>query len=315
MKAAGILSCVLLSAVAQSAVESGPPLAGALIVKGAWSSSSDSVTPLPEGGGLTDGTYNNEYFGLTYTLSRGWTERFSGPPPSDSGYYVLAQIEPKDLATTANSGHVLIAAQDMFFARSPAANTAELVGYTQSHLDSDYRVERAPTLVRIGQTSFLRFDYTSSASKLHWHVFATQIRCHVVQFVYTGRDASSLERLIDHLGTLKLPNAAGVTAGTGGDGNPVCIKDFASADNVVSREDPVFTEPRFNPVPVRIVIDIEGRVKHIHFLSAYPEQAKSIADALSQWRFKPYAPNGRAVEVETGLVFGHAAAPLTSTLH
>jgi hypothetical protein len=305
MRAAGILSCVLLSAVAQGAVESGPLPAGALIVKGAWPSSSDSLTPLPEGGRLTEGTYTNEYFGLTYSLSRDWTEHFSGPPPSDSGYYVLAQIEPKDLAATANSGHILITAQDMFFARSPAATTAELVNYAQSHLDSDYRVERAPTSVQIGQGSFLRFDYTSSASNLHWHVLATQIRCHVVQFVFTGRNVSSIEKLIEHMDTLKLSNEVS---------SPVCIKDFASAENLVNREDPVFSEPRFNPVPVRIVIDTEGRIKHIHFLSAYPEQAKSIADALSQWRFKPYLLNGRPVEVETGLIFGHAAPPLTQTL-
>jgi hypothetical protein len=314
MKAAGILSCVLLGAAAQGA-ESGPLPAGALIVKGAWSSSSDSLTPLPEGGGVTDGRYTNEYFGLSYTLSRDWTEHFSGPPPSDSGYYVLAQIEPKDLGTTANSGHVLIAAQDVFFARTPAASTAELVSSTQSHLDPDHRVERGPTLVHIGPVSFLRFDYMSSVSGLHWHVLATQVRCHVVQFVFTGRNARSIARLIDHMDALKLPLEAGVAAGTGGGGSPVCIKDFATADNVVNREDPVFTEPRFNAIPLRIVIDTEGRVKHIHFLSAYPEQAKSIADALSQWRFKPYLLNGRPVEVETGLIFGHTAPPLTSSLH
>jgi Gram-negative bacterial TonB protein C-terminal len=83
---------------------------------------------------------------------------------------------------------------------------------------------------------------------------------------------------------------------------------------VLEREDPVFSEARFNPVPVRFVIDREGRVEHIHFLSAFPEQAKSISDALSQWRFKPYVLDGQAVEVETGLLFGRPSRQGTSAL-
>jgi hypothetical protein len=60
---------------------------------------------------------------------------------------------------------------------------------------------------------------------------------------------------------------------------------------------------------VRIIIDKEGRVKHIHFLSAFPDQAKSITEALS--RFKPYLRDGRPVEVETGIMFGRAPRSTT----
>ena len=83
----------------------------------------------------------------------------------------------------------------------------------------------------------------------------------------------------------------------------------------MEKVDPVFTERRFNPVPVRIIIDKEGKVKHVHFLSAFPDQAKVITDALSQWRFRLYLRNGRPVEVETGIMFGRAprAAPTPST--
>jgi protein TonB len=65
-------------------------------------------------------------------------------------------------------------------------------------------------------------------------------------------------------------------------------------------------------VPVRITIDKEGKVKHIHFLSAFPDQAKAISDALLQWRFKRYLQNGQPVEVETGIMFGRALLPTTA---
>jgi len=111
-----------------------------------------------------------------------------------------------------------------------------------------------------------------------------------------------------------LPAEAGPISGRGGDVSPVCIRDYAREENLIEREDPVFTERRFNPVPVRIIIDKEGKVKHIHFLSAFPDQAKAISDALSQWRFRPYLRDGKPVEVETGIMFGHAPrAPVTST--
>jgi hypothetical protein len=52
-------------------------------------------------------------------------------------------------------------------------------------------------------------------------------------------------------------------------------------------------------------------VQHIHFLSAFPDQARVITDALRQWKFKPYLRDGKPVEVETGVMFGRAAHPMT----
>jgi hypothetical protein len=92
----------------------------------------------------------------------------------------------------------------------------------------------------------------------------------------------------------------------GGGAVPVCIRNYAQSENVIERVDPVFTQRRFNPVPVRIIIDKEGNVKHIHFLSAFPDQAKAITDALEQWKFRPYQRAGQPAEVETGIMLGRA---------
>lgn len=279
---------------------------GVILVKGAWSSASDSTTPLPEGGSVANDIYSNSYFGFTYTLAPGWTQKYYGPPPSDSGYYVLAQITPPGTNKGPTRGSVLIAAQDLFFTLAPAANALELMNYTEDRLQPDYRVERPLTPVTIANHSFVRFDYLSPVAELHWYVLATQIRCHMVQFVFTSRDTKLMESLIQEMSKTKLPPEASPILGTGGDDAPLCIRDYARAENLMERVDPVFTERRFNAIPVRIIIDKEGRVKHIHFLSAFPDQAKSITEALSQWRFKPCLRDGRPVEVETGIMFGRA---------
>jgi hypothetical protein len=276
---------------------------GVLLVKGAWASASDSTTPIPETGEIVNHVYRNDYFGLTYSLPQDWTQKYAGPPPSDNGAYVLAQIRPADSSPRGIRGSILISAQDLFFTLTQADSALELIDYTKDHLSPDYKVERPPTEVQIANHSFVRFDYFSPVAELHWYVLATQIRCHVVQFVFTSRDTGLLNGLIQRMNTMTLPAEAGLRRAAADDG-PVCIRDYASGENVIEREDPVFTERAFNPVPVRIIIDKQGKVKHIHFLSAFPSQAKIITDALEQWRFRTYLRDGKPAEVETGIMFG-----------
>jgi hypothetical protein len=300
-----LAASALMAAATFGAAQYGPVPAGLILVKGAWSSAAGTSSLLPEDGRISNGRYDNAYFGLEYAIGSDWTQRYEGPPPSDGGYYVLAQIEPTNPSVDSSMGHLLIAAQDLFFGSAPARSASELIGYYQQHLGAEYRVERAPRKVRIANHDFVGLDYLSALAGLHWHVLATEIRCHVVQFIFTGSNQESTKRLIENLRTTIQPIADA----------PLCVKDFATPDTVMEREDPAFSEARFNPVPVRIVIDKEGKVKHIHFLSAFPEQAKSIADALSQWRFKPYLVSGQPVELETGLLFGRPARPSTAALH
>jgi hypothetical protein len=275
-----------------------------ILVKGAWSSASDSVTPLPEGGKVINHVFSDPYFGMTYALPSNWEEKYKGPPPSDSGRYVLAQFRPADTFKGPARGSILITAQDMFFTPFPARNALELVNYSKNHLQADYKVEMPPTPTKIAGRPFTFYAYWSPVAELHWYVVATEIRCHAVQLVLTSRDTKLLESLILDLEKMKLPAEASPTVGAGGGDVPACVKDYASGENVIARVDPVFTERRFNSVPVRIIIDKEGKVKHIHFLSAFPDQAKAITDALQQWKFKRYLRDGQPVEVETGIMFG-----------
>jgi hypothetical protein len=268
----------------------------ALLVKGAWPSASDATTPLPENGTIANEVYENRYFGLKYALAPGWNQQVQGPPPSDSGYYVLAQVEPVDRSRQPREGHALIAAQDMFFGAASADTAAELVGNSKQHLDPDYKIERQPGAVRIGGREFIRFEYGSPVAGMHWQILATQIRCHTVEFIFTGTQTQRLAKMMKGLDSLQVSDVDA----------PVCIKDFATPSNLLAREDPVLPQSRFNPIPVRIIIGPDGRVRHMHFISAFPEQTRGIADALAQWRFKPYLLDGRPVAVETGIMFGRA---------
>jgi hypothetical protein len=276
--------------------------AGEIIVKGAWASASDSTTPVPEGGKITEGVYNNEYFGLSYPFSANWYQKSAGPPPSETGLYVLAQLRPSENFKGPAKGTILVTAQDLFFTLAPAANTAELINFTRDHLREEQKPEHQPKEVKIADHPFIRFDYVAPVIPLHTYVLATEIRCHAVEFILGSREPALLEGLIQDINKMKIA--------AGGD-VPVCIKNYADDENnVVEKVDPVFTVRRFNAVPVRIIIDKQGKVKHIHFLSAFPEQSKAITDAVMQWKFKPYMRDGKPVEVETGIMFGNVPPAL-----
>jgi Gram-negative bacterial TonB protein C-terminal len=316
----GLAALVLtvLPAFGQSAVSNGDPSAQhvkkkvpehVILVKGAWSSTNDS-TPVPEGGTVNHDVYRNQYFGISYPLPPDWVQKYSGPPPSDTGSYVLAQLSRPDSYQGNGRGNILITAQDMFFTPLPVANAWQMVNYTKDRLPSDYQLEPNPLELQNGGMSFASFAYWSPVAQLHWYVLATEIRCHTVEFVFMNRDPVTLGNIVRQMSILKLSKEGGASEATGGDGVPVCIKDYASNGAIIERLSPVFSQPRFNLVPVRIIIDKRGRVKHIHFLSAFPDQRQAIGDALSQWRFKPYLRNGQPVEVETGIMFGPAPHPM-----
>jgi hypothetical protein len=280
--------------------------AGVILVKGAWSSASDSVTPVPEGSTFVNNVFSNQYFGINYSLPATWAKNYDGPPPSDSGRYVLAQIKLGGASKESPRGSVLISADDLFFTPLKANNALQIVNYLKDNLQADYKQEEPPTPTKIAGHPFTFFAYWSPAAQLHWYILATQIRCHAVEMVLTSRDTKLLSSLLLDLDKMTLPAEAGPTTGTGGGAWPVCVKDYARKANVLERVEPILTEHRANPVPVRIIIDKQGKVKHIHFLSAFPDQAKAITDALGQWKFKPYLQAGQPVEVETGIMFGRA---------
>ncbi|HEY6250486.1 MAG TPA: energy transducer TonB [Candidatus Angelobacter sp.] len=285
-----------------------------IIAKGAWSSASDSATPVPEGGSIARNAFTNPYFGLTLPLPPDWIQKHSPPPPSDTGGYVLAQLTPGPTYSKEKSrGVIMFAAQDMFFTPLPAANARQLVNYSKNHLQGDYQVELKPTQTTTAGQPFIFYTYWAPAAGIHWYVLSTQIRCHAVQIVMSSQDTKLLESLVLELNKMKLPAEASPTGGTGGGNVPVCIKDYAKSENIIEHVDPIFTVRRFNPVPVRIVIDKEGKIKHIHFLSAFPEQEKAISEALKQWKFRPYERDGQRVEVETGIMFGSAPQRVAPT--
>ncbi|MEA2344942.1 MAG: Gram-negative bacterial TonB protein C-terminal [Thermoanaerobaculia bacterium] len=288
--------CILPIAYAQESAPLRKLPTDVILVKGAAPSASDSTTPVPEGGAVRKEVYSNDYFGLSYTMPPGWFEKYKGPPPSDSAAYLLTLLRPGPAYKGASRATLLITAQDMFFSPLPGQTAKETIEHTKDTLQPEYKVEHAPSQVTVANHPFTRFDYTSPVAGLHWYVLATEVRCHTVRFVFTSPDPALIETLIKDMDAMKLADANA----------PLCVADYAEAANIRYKVDPVLTEQKYNAIPVRLIIDKAGKVRHVHVISSFPAQAKAITEALLQWRFKPYLRDVQPVEVETGIMFGAA---------
>jgi hypothetical protein len=258
-----------------------------------------SPMPVPEDGKVLGGIYVNDYFDLSYPLPEGWTEGLTGPEPSDAGYYVLNSFVPQSEQNAA----IMIVAQDMFFASKSHSNVAELVhDFRQAMSEVDgMTIDREPTEVKVADRLLYRVDF--SGVGLYRATFTTERRCHAVSFNLTSRDPELLGSL-----ALSMDKLSSARKRDSGAPAPYCIENYAVPENLLRRVEPTPVGPKFMPIPVRIIVDTEGSVKHVHVIRATPEQRKSIEDALRQWKFKPYGLNGRAAEIETGLMFRFTVA-------
>jgi hypothetical protein len=247
----------------------------------------------PEDGKVIGGVFVSDYFNLSYRLSDELTEGLAGPPPSQSGYYVLgAWIPKRDFA-----GTVLVVAQDMFFAPDASDDVKNVVAEFRQVMSAvdGMTIDREPAPVSVGGYPGYRIDF--SGVGLFRSTFAIEIRCHVVTFNLTSRDTESLASLVRSLDKLDP-----VRKGEMPDPAPECLRDYASG-NIVSRVEPEGVGAKAVSIPVRMIVATDGSVKHVHVIRASAAQRRNIEEAVRRWKFKPYVKQGHPVEVETGVMF------------
>jgi TonB family protein len=253
-----------------------------------------TATPNPGDGVVANGRYTNKYFDLSFAVPEGMTAGLAGPEPSETGYYALTSfIRAKDFA-----GTILMAAQDQFFAPISHSDIAAEVGDFRDAIAriDGMTIDGEPSEKNIAGHLMRRIDF--SGVGLYRATFVTEIRCHFVSFNLTARSPELLANLAMSVMNLSFSKETSSPSSI-----PLCIKDYAVPENLLRRVEPAAAGPRFASIPVRFVVDKEGKVKDIHVIHGSDEQRKSVENALRQWAFKPPRVNGRAAEIETGLVF------------
>jgi hypothetical protein len=239
-------------------------------------------------------TTTNSRGTLNRSLPSGWTEDRQGPAPSYSGYYVLIALK----GSGGRVGTMLITAQDQFFATDPPISSAEMVEQFRRRISAidGMAIDHEPEEMTISGARFTRLDY--SGVGLFRAMLVGESRCHFVSFNLTTNDPDGRASLAKSLNDLSFGEPADRARST-----PICIKNYATPEHLLSRVNPTPAGPKYTSVPVRIIIGVDGRVRHIHVIRASAEQRENITAVLSGWQFRPLTIEGRAVEVETGVTF------------
>lgn len=258
------------------------------------------VDPDPEDGSVSGAFYRNPYFGLSVSLPTGWSEGLAGPPPSNLGTYVLTALD----GTTVDAATMLIVAQDLFFSAKPFANAADMAADFREAIAAmpEMTIDNGPASTTVANEAMLRLDYHAGGLFRVW--LAAERRCHVVTFNITGTDRDRIDNVVRGLDKMRLPADAtqAVGAPVPGRTTPICIKDYVTPQTLLRKVDPILPSGGLN-IPVRIIIGTDGRVRHVHVISAGEAQRRAITEALVQWEFTPHDVLGHPGEVETGLVF------------
>src|SRR5262249_31119795 len=159
---------------------------------------------------------------------------------------------------------------DQFFASDPSTGPAQMVDRLRRRISEidGMTIDQALAETAIAGRPFTRLDY--SGAGLFRAILVGEDRCHLVSFNLTTVDPDERTRLAQSLGALSLGEAADPARQT-----PLCLKGYATAEHLVSRLEPAPVGPRFAAVPARIIIGIDGRVRHVHVIRGSAAQKES----------------------------------------
>jgi hypothetical protein len=202
------LAIILLFCATLSAQQSPPA--------GESSSKHHSKPPKPatssafDPGSITDGVYNNPYFGFTYKLPYGWVDRTSAmqddspdavKDPVKSVVLLATFEQPPEAPREAINSGVVIAAESV--SSYPGLKTA--VDYfgilTQLTTDKGFKVMNEPLEISVGTRALIRGDFSKEMGKntIHQTALVFLEKSYVVSFTLIGSSEDEVNGLIEDL--------------------------------------------------------------------------------------------------------------------
>ena len=87
---------------------------------------------------------------------------------------------------------------------------------------------------------------------------------------------------------------------------PPMVPEETSRVLVVKRVDPQYPplaiQQRLDgPVVLQVIVNKDGSIRDVKLVRGYFVLGRAAIDAVKQWRYKPYAPNGKAIDFQTNV--------------
>jgi hypothetical protein len=155
----------------------------------------------PADGFVLNGAYKNNYFGFSYTIPAGFSDRTKDVPALQGASRTLLYVsEPKQATTVARS--VAVFADDA--AESKAKDGAQYLDHFAGQMHGKVDLVGKMTSFTVGMHTFYRQDFRPHASfPVRQTVVATVMKGYALSFVLTAADVDGTNGLLTGVEAIK----------------------------------------------------------------------------------------------------------------
>ncbi len=259
--------------------------------------------------GTVNGTvYTNEFFNMTWEFPKEWTIKEIPAPASGAHYYPLLTLLP---AGNQGGEEVSLSAQ----------NFGDTDGFWRQYLDQVKAMlaqkgwstvgKRASTH-QLGTPGEIE-EYASADGKHYIAVLAAPLHRHEVKFFVSAATRERLEDLLKTLDSVKVTPDWDDHHPLEPTDEPVIVPSSippsqppvgVTPGKFIQKVPPNYpsaarTARITGTVTLSAQIGKDGNIHHLYILQGPPLLVDAAVDAISQWRYSPYALNGKPVVVLT----------------
>jgi TonB family protein len=288
----------------------------------------------PPLGTFRDGNYANEYFGLSYPLSRDWVretdlmrKNYSAKGITAEVYVLLAAVHIPEHTTPpeADSSFIVVALESSPKSATPTCDLylQNLVNELQSKKEAQQK--GATTTFSLAGHDFRRADFEFRSGPRNHAIICTQVKDYLLQWNIAGLSKNAVQGAIATMDAIAIvqksePTTAQQKANDPNSHASSPVRD-AQLINVrvaagvvqglkIKSVAPVYPqEAKINRVQgsVRLnaVINKTGDVVDVEVADGPIELVVSAVNAVRQWKYKPYMLQGEPVEVSTTITVNY----------
>jgi TonB family protein len=278
----------------------------------------------PPPGKFTKETYENEYFGIRYPLSRDWVretelmrKRLAPEGSQPTSYVLLAAVHvPLDRSVAdADSSFVFLALDrsavtggscrphlEAFAASLHASKQADLRGDIAQFTAGGLTFDRAD------------MEFRGNVSLAHQTFVCTVVKDFLLQWNILGTSKSAVETVLATLQGINGTPPAEPAASPSSLPSMVRVSAGVSAGLIVKKVQPHYPDAARQAhiqgsVVMRAVINEAGDIADIEVIEGPMDFVPATVSAVRQWKYKPYLLMGKPMKVETQITVIYTLSP------
>jgi TonB family protein len=288
----------------------------------------------PPLGTFRDGNYANEYFGLSYPISRDWVratdlmrKNYSAEGITGGVFVLLAAVHIPEHTTPpeADSSFIVIALES-----SPKSATLSCDFYLQNlanELQSKKEAQQKgeTTTLSLAGHDFRRADFEFRSAPRNHAIICTQVKDYLLQWNVAGVSKNAVQSAVSTMDAIaaltqeepthaqqKANHPNSQASSSVGDVQTTTVRVVPGVEQGLKIKSvaPIYPEEAKyrhiqGSVHLKAVINKTGDVVDLEVADGPIELVVSAVNAVRQWKYRPYMLQGQPVEVSTTITVNY----------